>query len=499
MPLRPASTGRGRGGKRDQVSAPRDEDPEDPEASRPRNLSLLPKQTENLPYAGSPPYQPSYHASFAPTHGFSPIGPQSHGSSFAGSTANRGDANWLIQPGGSGPSQPWLPNPNWPSPGRPPLRPPVQLGPGLPQPRGVYPVRPLGDPRSPPSGGLWYSPPGDPRPPGNLRSPISGGSCSNQSYLSGSVPYVSPPGPSSLWPVGVRPAFSSSGNSLQSESSYNSQNLYTIHSERLQMQQLQLQGNFVSKHNDFVSDAARALEPKENCIILRGLPPEAERQKVTNVVQEAVLKSSSKVEVLELRKEEGGCVAKVHFSNRKGLTTIWKQRHKRKSISYESSSLTFDLLWPEEYEENRFLLENCPSSVSSESFVKHLKAQSILEESKVTPKFIDGGKTAVVFLDDNIVDEEMVGTLNKDASDFEESDAKLCFRRIPVSRSIRLDCLSKEVDKGTLRNYLFGLPTFPPVPLVETVEISKDLHCNSAIVTLRTTAEGGLTESEVLA
>ena len=82
----------------------------------------------------------------------------------------------------------------------------------------------------------------------------------------------------------------------------------------------------------------------------------------------------------------------------------------------------------------------------------------------------------------------MVGTLNKDASDFEESDAKLCFRRIPVSRSIRLDCLSKEVDKGTLRNYLFGLPTFPPVPLVETVEISKDLHCNSAIVTLRTTA-----------
>ena len=85
------------------------------------------------------------------------------------------------------------------------------------------------------------------------------------------------------------------------------------------------------------------------------------------------------------------------------------------------------------------------------------------------------------------LDDALIETLKKDAADIERSDKELTFRRIPVSRSVRLFGLSNNLDKGAVRNYVFSLPTSPAVPLVETVEVRKDWRGASAVVTLRTT------------
>ena len=86
-----------------------------------------------------------------------------------------------------------------------------------------------------------------------------------------------------------------------------------------------------------------------------------------------------------------------------GLVALWKQRFRKKAISYDSTPLTFDLLWPETYESNRFLIENIPPRTSADNLSLHLKAQEALEGLKVTLKLLDGGGKAVVFANNDII------------------------------------------------------------------------------------------------
>eukprot|EP00118_Oscarella_pearsei_P009646 m.56240 g.56240 ORF g.56240 m.56240 type:complete len:2135 (+) comp34579_c0_seq4:365-6769(+) len=234
--------------------------------------------------------------------------------------------------------------------------------------------------------------------------------------------------------------------------------------------------------------------PSENCILLKGLPQNADGCKVVQIVNEVLSQGRSEGESVEFlgftKTKDDLTAAKLDLRDRKKLGMMWKQRHKRKWLEYDGHALSFDLVCTDQYIEDRFLVEGIPQGTSEKRLSLHLKALGALEGvSKVSPRYFEDGTKAVVFLDDELVDEKWIDCLNRDGAEFEEDDGtQLRFSRIPVNRSVRITGLGPSVSKPALRNYLFSLRTSPPVLLVEEISISEEDE-PVAIVTFRTIAD----------
>eukprot|EP00118_Oscarella_pearsei_P023263 m.275505 g.275505 ORF g.275505 m.275505 type:complete len:769 (+) comp40601_c0_seq4:78-2384(+) len=225
---------------------------------------------------------------------------------------------------------------------------------------------------------------------------------------------------------------------------------------------------------------------RSNCLLLFELSPDAEKEKVIEMIQKALPKSGKRPPKIEFWGWEeavnGRRYVRVELPDRKDVVSLWKFRHKSQSLVYDGKPVLFDIDCDEEYEDDKFLIRNIASGTNEEEMLLHLRGTRVFVESLgVKLRFVGGSDEteAVVYLGDSLADEQMLDDLKQRGADLETAngeDVQLSFSLIPASLFIKIRGLAQNVHKGMLRNYLFGLFDLESTPLVERIEIQEPGH-----------------------
>ncbi|XP_065837855.1 protein mono-ADP-ribosyltransferase PARP14-like isoform X2 [Oscarella lobularis] len=239
--------------------------------------------------------------------------------------------------------------------------------------------------------------------------------------------------------------------------------------------------------------------PSETCVRVFGLPSNADPVKVEAMVKkEASQGKSAGVTVKFISSEKSdddSLTARLQLSDAKGVFTLWKKRHVPK-MTYEDKPITFDVEYEESYEEDRFLIDNVPRDglcldATRAALKMHLESVDVLNDKSILGLcFVDSERNGVVaFLDDFVVDDDLVKELNSNGQHFERKDdefVQLQFSLIPKPRTVMVTAsgIGNTINKGMIRNYFHNqLASLSGSPLF-VEEISTN-EADKAIVKLR--------------